>query len=304
MDKIAEELAKMLESENCDYDNCRKIINEVGGCTAIVEGRYCLTTPLNIAIDYEQYDFAIELMHTPGIDLNAIPIEENILWELQYLDKTVENERWEESRHKLKLLRELIKCGADPNPKPDAETLLQFIRYKLSNGESDDYPEAIHLWCMEHIIEKYTFGDTDRIFQKIKSDSVKCIMLSDWGFKLIDDNQCWSDHAILVFDDDSMAAVSSYQADDDEYFLYAVPVNYDIELSTDRYRVIYPIHGLIKFYSEHLGMNDVRELLFSVDDAILSIGSEDNELTIGILSSNEQSSVMKKRISLFKKIGE
>ena len=48
-----ERLLELLNSDCCDYDMCRQIIFEIGGCTQIIEGKYdTKTTPLHEAIEY------------------------------------------------------------------------------------------------------------------------------------------------------------------------------------------------------------------------------------------------------------
>jgi hypothetical protein len=83
---------------------------------------------------------------------------------------------------------------------------------------------------MEHLIEAHAMGITERFFEKIKQQSVQSIMVSDWGFWLIDDNLCDCDHAVFVFEDGVRMALSSYKTGDDEWDFYAVAIKYDLTL--------------------------------------------------------------------------
>ena len=66
------ELLKLFENKDCDYNKCRNLIKEIGGCTQIVEGQFGLqTTPLHEVIDHGHYTFALELIETCKADLNV-----------------------------------------------------------------------------------------------------------------------------------------------------------------------------------------------------------------------------------------
>ena len=88
------ELMQLFQSENCDYERCRQLIREIGGCCKVVKGECDLeTTPLYDAVNYGHYDFAMELIREPGADLNVAPDgDAPLMWELQYL--------WEEDEEK------------------------------------------------------------------------------------------------------------------------------------------------------------------------------------------------------------
>jgi hypothetical protein len=244
------DLLKLLEDENCDYKRCSELIEKIGGCTQIVEGQFGLqTTPLHEVIDHGHYSFALELIKSCKADLNVqIDDREAIIWELQYLESETEELQWIESENKLRLIRALIKAGANPNPAEGGEELIWWIRYKVNEGEGND-PERYHLWQMEHLIEAHAMGITERFFEKIKQQSVQSIMVSDWGFWLIDDNLCDCDHAVFVFEDGVRMALSSYQTGDDEWDFYAVAIKDDLTLDHGKHYIISPSDDSINFLS-------------------------------------------------------
>ena len=202
-----------------------------------------------------------------------------LIWELQYLYSESEEERFEESERKLRLIRELILSGADPDPVCDGEELLYYVRYRLNDG-IEDYPERLHCWGMEHLIEAHAYGETERFFEKLKTYGVKRIMVSDWAFWLIDEDQCECDHAIFEFEDGESMMLSSYQAGDDDWAFYAVSVSERFTETSGKYREILPEGGLIRyrdFYVDELD-NTSRWLDLYIDDAVLRIRPD--ELTI------------------------
>ena len=294
-------LLELLNSDCCDYGMCRQIIAEVGGCTQIIEDKYGLkTTPLHEAIGYRHYDFALELISEPGADLDIEPKNIGpIIWDLQYLWSDTEEEQWKESENKLRLVRALINSGANPNPKVESEELLYYIRYKISENEVT-YPEKIHLWQMEHIIEAHTYGNMERFVKKLNKQEIDYIMLSNWGFSLIDDNMCDCDHAIVVFKDGERMSLSSYMVGDDEWDFYSVSITDEQEYGT-KYNTITPQIEAIKFlslYSDELCPNS-HLLDLSIDDAILRIHAADPNITVGVVGLDEKDCSNRKRKKLF-----
>lgn len=296
------DLLKLLEDENCDYKKCLELIEEMGGCTQIVEGQFGLqTTPLHEVIEHGHYSFALELIETCKADLNVhLDDREAIIWELQYLESETEELQWIESENKLRLIRALIKAGANPNPTEDGEELIWWIRYKVNEGEGND-PERYHLWQMEHLIEAHAWGITELFFEKIKQQSIRYIMVSDWGFWLMDDNLCDCDHAVFVFEDGVRMALSSYQTSDDEWDFYAVAIKDDLTLDHGKHHIIHPCDDSIKFLSLY-SMEDVPSshwLDLSIDDAVLRIHADDPNLMIGVVSRDFDDYEKMKRKNLF-----
>ena len=295
-----EKLLKLFDSDSCDYDMCRQIINEIGGPTQIVEWKYGVkTTPLHEAMEFGHYDFAIDLIKDPRANLDVDPNGLGpLIWELQYLYAETEEEQMVESGHKLRLMRALINAGANPNPKdPDCgEELLWWIRDELNEGDGNH-----HLWQMEHIIEAHAHGKTDQFFTKLNEKAVRKIMLSDYGFWLIDDNLCDCDHAIVVFEDGERMALSSYQVGDDEWNFYSVSAREDITFDNNKYHVIMPENGFLKVLFSHCQEeNDPSCWLdFTIDDAILRIHAADPNITVGIVGLNENDPSNRKRKKLF-----
>ena len=296
-------LLELFKDENCNYGKCRELIEEIGGCTQIIEGEFGIqTTPLHEAIDHGHYDFALELIEsTSNADWDVHTEDsEALIWELQYLWSETEELQWKESENKLRLIRALIKAGANPNPAEGGEELIWWIRYKVNEGEGNG-PERYHLWQMEHIIEAHTLGVTERFFEKIKQQSVQSIMVSDWGFCLIDDNLCNCDHAVFVFDDGVRMALSSYQTGDDEWDFYAVPIKDGLTLDRGKHHIISPSDDSIKFLSLY-SMEDVPSshwLDLSIDDAVLRIHADDPNLMIGVVSRDCDDYEKMKRKNLF-----
>ncbi len=296
----ATELLKVLENKNCDYNKCRDLIRKIGGCTMIIKGSFGFkTTPLHQAITCGHYDFALELIGEPGADLDVDPDGwGTLMWGLQYLDVETEEDRQIESESKLRLMRALIKAGANPNPKGDGngEELMYWIRFKLNEGEGN-----IHLWQMEHIIEAHAYGETERFFKKLKEQAVSGIMVSDWGFWLIDERQCDCDHVIFVFEDGERMALSSYQEEDDEWNFYAVPVRADITLDLAKHHHIVPAFGFIKFMSLYSDKDlpTSHWLDLYIDDAILRIHPDQQTLMVGIVGFDFEDHKCRKRRSLF-----
>ena len=296
-------LLELFKDENCNYGKCRELIVEIGGCTQIIEGEFGIqTTPLHEAIDHGHYDFALELIEsTSNADWDVHTEDsEALIWELQYLWSETEELQWIESENKLRLIRALIKAGANPNPTEGGEELIWWIRYKVNEGEGNE-PQRYHTWQMEHIIEAHALGATERFFEKIKQQSIRCIMVSDWGFWLMDDNLCNCDHAVFVFDDGVRMALSSYQTGDDEWDFYAVPIKDDLTLDRGKHHIISPSDDSIKFLSLY-SMEEVPSshwLDFSIDDAVLRIHADDPDIMVGIVSCNFNDYDKMKRKNLF-----
>ncbi len=300
MDK-AIELFKLFEDPDCDYDKCRDLIREIGGCTRIVEDRFGLkTTPLHEAITQGHYDFALELIGEPGADLDVDPDGwGTVIWGLQYFDTETEEERLVESENKLRLMRALIAAGANPNPKEDedGEELLYYIRYKLNEGDGNH-----HLWEMEHIIEAHAYGETERFFAKLKEQAVKAVALSDDGFWLIDDNLCDCDYAVFIFEDGERMTLSSYRVGDDEWDFYAVSVRKDIVLDPAKHHtVVAEHHDSIKFLSRYVQEDFPTShwLDLSIDDAVLRIHADEPNITVGIVCHDFDDYEQIKRKTLF-----
>ena len=293
-----ERLLELLNSDSCDYDICRQIIAKIGGCTKIIEGKFGVkTTPLHEAIECGHYDFALELINEPGTNLDVDPDGGGtLIWELQYLYAESQEERKLESEYKLKLIRALIGTGANPNPKGDNEELLWWIRYKLNDGDGDH-----HIWQMEHIIEAHAHGKTDHFFEKLNKMAVSQILLSDYGFWLIDDNLCDCDRAIFVFEDGVRMALSSYQVGDDEWNFYAVSVSEDVTLDPDMYHTVIPNYGFDKIQFSHCQKENNLScwLDLTIDDAVLRIHAEDPYITVGIVGLDENDYSYRNRKKLF-----
>ena len=295
-----ERLLELLNSDCCDYDICRQIINEIGGPTQIVEWKYGVkTTPLHEAVEFGHYDFAIDLIKDPRANLDVDPNGLGpLIWELQYLYAEIEEEQMVESGHKLRLMRALINADANPNPKdPDCgEELLWWIRDELNEGDGNH-----HLWQMEHIIEAHAYGKTEQFFNKLKETAVCQILISNYGFWLLDDNLCWSDCAVFVFDDGERMALSSYQVGDDEWNFYAVSVRENIMLDPDKHHIIMPKDGFSKIlFSEYQEENNLSCWLdLIIDDAVLRFHAADPNIEVGIVGVEEGNYTYRKRKNLF-----
>ena len=166
---VTTELLSALGKELCDYEQCRQLIRELGGSTVTIMGHHGLeTTPLHEVINYGHYDFALELIREKDIDANVLTFWQTpLIWDLQYLDEETTEARWEESKNKLRILRALIRAGADPNPVCEGETFRHYVGYAANNGEGD-YPQHWHYWTIEHIVEAYAEAETDRFLHKLK----------------------------------------------------------------------------------------------------------------------------------------
>ena len=302
MDAV-KELFSLFAQENCDYDRCRQLIREIGSCTRLVEDKHGLkTTPLHEAVDYRHYDFALELIGEAQADLDVDPDGWGpVLWGLQYLDSETEEEQWAESEHKLRLMRALIRAGANPNPVGDSdEDFVHWIRFKVGEWEGT-YPENFHLWQIEHMIEAHTLGETERFFAKLSEQSIRQVLLSDWGFRLLDDNLCDSDYAVFLFEDGERMMLSSYQTDDDEWNFYAVPLDEDQTLDKAKHHEILPLQGMIRLESRYSDTvcPTSHWLDLSIDDAILHIHADEPNITVAIGCRDEDDYESLRRTKLF-----
>ena len=74
-------LLELFKDKNCNYGKCRELIEEIGGCTQIIEGEFGIqTTPLHEAIDHGHYDFALELiLDYPNYQVPAY-IKDGLSW--------------------------------------------------------------------------------------------------------------------------------------------------------------------------------------------------------------------------------
>lgn len=299
----AKELFALFENENSDYAKCRELIRGIGGCTVIVEDKYGLkTTPLHEAVSGGHYDLARELIQEEGADLDVDPEGGgSLIWDLQYLNAETEEGQWVESEQKLRLIRALIRAGANPNPVGDSgEDFLRWIRFKV--GEWDEtYPENIHIWQIEHMIEAHTYGETERFLQKLKEQTISRILLSGWGFRSVDERLCDCDHAIVVFDDGERMMLSAYQVEDDEWDFYAVPLRDDLTLDAGKYHTILPHHGsirLLSLYSDE-DFPTSHWLDLAIDDAILRIHADEPNITVGIVGRDDEDFEQLQRKTLF-----
>lgn len=297
----AKELLELFENKNCDYNRCRDLIREIGGCTRIIEDSVGLkTTPLHEAISCGHYDFAIELIGEPGADLDVDPDGwGTVMWGLQHFDAETEEEQYIESENKLRLMRALINAGANPDPKgdEDGEELLYWIRYKLNEGEGN-----YHLWQMEHMIEAHAYGETERFLTKLREQEISRIMLSDFGYWLMDDDLCDCDHAVFLFEDGDRMVLSSYQVGDDEWNFYAVPVRKNLILDPAKHHTIAADNNnSIKFLSWYVSEDCPKShwLDLSIDDAILRIHANEPNITVGIVCHDFNDYEKMKRKNLF-----
>ena len=295
-------LLQILESDECDYEKCRQIIRQIGGCTAEITDKYGFrTNPLFEAVNFGHYDFAGELIFESGADLDAISeIDGPLIWELQYLEDETEEQRWQESARKLRLIRQLIKAGANPNPKYDGEEYLHHLTFELGEGISD-YPQKLHIWAIEHIVEAHAYNRTEHFFAKLKEQAIRRIFVSDWGFTFYDDNLCECDYAVFEFEDGEKMLLSSYMVDDEEWDFYAVSANKLIKPSYEKLRVISSTENAILFESRYDGemLESSHWLDFSIDDAVLRFHADELTLSIGVTSRESGDWMTQKRQSLF-----
>ena len=300
----AKELFALFENENCDYAKCRELIRGIGGCTVIVEDKYGLkTTPLHEAVSSGHYDLAHELIQEEGADLDVDPEGwGSLIWDLQYLNAETEEGQWAESEQKLRLIRALIRAGANPNPIGDdgGEDFVNWIRFKVGEWDGTN-PENIHIWQIEHMIEAHTYGETERFLQKLKEQAVSRVLPSDVGYWLMDDNLCDCDHAVLIFEDGERMMLSAYQVEDDEWDFYAVPLRDDLTLDAGKHHTILPHHGsirLLSLYSDE-DFPTSHWLDLSIDDAILRIHADEPKLMVGIVARDDEDFEQLQRKTLF-----
>ena len=299
----AKELFALFENENCDYAKCRELIRGIGGCTVIVEDKYGLkTTPLHEAVSGGHYDLAHELIQEEGADLDVDPEGwGSLIWDLQYLNAETEEGQWAESEQKLRLIRALIRAGANPNPVGDSgEDFVHWIRFKVGEWEGT-HPENYHLWQIEHMIEAHTYGETERFLQKLKEQAVSRVLPSDVGYWLMDDNLCDCDHAVLIFEDGERMMLSAYQVEDNEWDFYAVPLRDDLTFDVAQYHEIMPTYSSIRFrslYSDDVCPN-LHYLDLSIDDAILRIHADEPNLMVGIVGCDDEDFEQLQRKTLF-----
>ena len=300
MTEAAAELIQLFENEICDYDRCRALIREIGGCTKIIPDGNFKTTPLHEAVSGGHYDFAMELIREPGADLNvASDWCGPLMWELQYLWTETEAEQWKESEQRLRLVRALIEAGADPNPVLDGEELLYYVRYEVNEKEGDK-PQWAHWWWMEHIVEAHAYGQTERFFEKVRTVPVDAVLVFQSGLWMIDDDLCESDHAIFVFADGERMALSSYQVDDEEWDFYAVPVHEDLKLKPEAYKSILPAEGKIGYIAkEDEAEFSSHYLRLSIDDGALLLHAEEGTVCFGVVELMEFNYENQKRKDLF-----
>lgn len=299
MEKASKKLLRLFNNGGCDYDQCRQLIREIGGCTKIISDQHGFqTTPLLEAVRNSHYDFALELIGEAGADLNVLSdFETPLIWDLQYLDAHEREEQWVESEQKLRLVRKLIAAGANPNPISDGEELLNYIRFELNEGNG-----SFHLWEMEHIIEAHAYGETKRFIDKLKEQPIRSVLLSRLAFLLIDDTLCDCDHAVFLFEDGERMALSSYQVGENEWDFYAVPVRKNIILDPAMYQSVVAYHtDFIKFLSWYTDKDFPTShwIDLSIDDAILRIHADEPSITVGIVCDDFEKYEQMKRKKLF-----
>lgn len=282
-------LLDQYESDNCDFSVCREMISEIGGPSEIINGKFKQpTTPIHEAVEYGYYDFAAELAAYEGANLDLqTPDIIPLVWELQFLHSEGRKERFRESEGRLRVLRALIRAGANPNPLC-GENLLPYISFKIDDGE-EDYPSMQHLWEMEHIIEAHAYGETERFFKKLEESAITSIAVSDHGFWLMDDNLCETDHAIFVFDDGEKMLLSSYQKDDDEWDFYARAISDEMFARQAYSRTILANEGNIRLLSLYAHPEDPTShtLDLYIDDAILRFHADEPNIMIGVCNLND-----------------
>ena len=224
-----------------------------------------------------------------------------MIWDLQYLNAETEEGQWAESEQKLRLIRALIRAGANPNPVGDSgEDFLRWIRFKVGEWEGT-HPENYHIWQIEHMIEAHTYGETERFLQKLKEQAVSRVLPSDVGYWLMDDNWCECDHSIVVFEDGERMMLSAYQVEDNEWDFYAVPLRDDLTFDIAQYHEIMPTYGSIRFrslYSDDVCPN-LHYLDLSIDDAILCIHADEPKLMVGIVARDDEDFEQLQRKTLF-----
>ena len=298
MEKNIELLLDELESDNCNYSLCRELIMKIGGPTSVVIAKHnFLTTPLREVIERGHYDFAIELLEKPNLDLDVSTIDiAPIIWDLQYLWEQDKEKRYAESDAKLKILRTMIEKGANPNPIVDNDELLWHIRYEINNGSSSD---AYHLVAMEHIIDERINAITDYFFSKVQHCSIKSIFASKYNLWFVDERQCFCDHIILVFEDGEKFLLSSYQKEDDEWDFYAVKSHIDAQSLVERHSEIPTNENQFPFL-EKMDEDALHYIKLGIDDAVLLIHADDTfDLTLGIISKVEGDWDQIKRKNIF-----
>ena len=285
MDGNVEKLISLLESDNCDYSECRRLIQEIGGTTKVIcdgAGRTGMTTPLHEVVDLEHYEFALELIAETdgGLDVSTEDVPP-LLADLRFLWSDGEERCREESRNKLRLVRALINKGANPNPSWEGDYLLDDIRYGISEGWAvqTDY---FHYIQMEHIIEARLYGNTEVFFERLLENKVKCVMLSRIDLCPIDDNLADADYAIFILDNGERWHLSSYQTDDDKWEFFAYLINEDIRLSPEAHRTVEAWEGFMKFVHCESDFGSPT-LDFSIDDALLRVTVEEMGLILGIV---------------------
>ena len=296
-EKVAE-FFSLLENDTFDRERCHQIIDELDGPTSVVVAEpNFLTTPLREVIERGHYDFAIELLEKPNLDLDVSTIDiAPIIWDLQYLWEQDKEKRYAESDAKLKILRTMIEKGANPNPIVDNDELLWHIRYEINNGSSSD---AYHLVAMEHIIDERINAITDYFFSKVQHCSIKSIFASKYNLWFVDERQCFCDHIVLVFEDNEKFLLSSYQKEDDEWDFYAVKSHIDTQSLVERHREIPTNENQFPFL-EKMDEDALHYIKFGIDDAVLLIHADDTfDLILGIVSKVEGDWDQIKRKNIF-----
>ena len=295
MEDNVRELLSLLSYKKCDYNRCRELIKEIGGATVIILGEDDFqTTPLHETLANEHYDFALELINEPNANLDVGTYDlDPIIWELQYLWTGTKEKQFDESAVKLKLLRSMIKNGANPNPVVERETLLNYLRFKI-NEEED---ETFHLIRMEHIIDAHANGNNAYFFEKIYKTAIKTVYVSKYGFYYADDNLCWSEHTVFEFCDGERIYFASYETDDNNGKFYAVRIPQDMSINFEHYEKITASTGSITPNGSQTRKDGCIELC--IDDAILLLTADDNDIEVGITSKIEGAWETQKRKALF-----
>ena len=276
------ELLSLFSYNNCDYARCRELIKEIGNVTRIIAGDDDFeTTPLHAAIDYEHFDFALELINESSANLDVkTDDQEPIIWDLQYLWVGTEKEKFTESLKKQEILRAMIKNGANPNPVVDEEPLLNYLRFKIYEDEED----SLHLIQMEHIIDAHANGVTDYFLENLQKNSIKSIFMSKHDFRYFDKSTVLCDHVLILFDDNEQFIVSSYESSTYNYALYAVKVPYESyiteynnyeKLITERPDIIF-LKSIIE--------SELNCIEFDVDGARLIISKDGLDVRINVTS--------------------
>lgn len=160
------------------------------------------------------------------------------------------------------------------------ETNQRIYKETLNFNELAYFDKICELQCLDSEMKNFK--------EKLISNHIKEILISQRFFWLMDDNLCDCDHAIFCFEDNEKYLLSSRMINEEEWDFYAFKIedNYYIN---EKYHSILPTDDPIKYVSlyslEEIPTSHYLDL--SLDDAYLRIHADEYNLVVGVVNPDD-----------------